>query len=76
MGEKKAKTQVLNEMQNHLQDTRPQPAAQEKWISRVGTVTLEENASAVLPKDGPPSVIAMAKSQQRRRISTLLHRGK
>lgn len=76
MGEKKAKTQVLNEMQNRLQDTGPQPAAQEKWISRVGTVTLEEDASAVLPKDGPPSMITMAKSQQRRRISTLLHRGK
>ncbi|KAH2096508.1 hypothetical protein KXW65_004410, partial [Aspergillus fumigatus] len=76
MGEKKAKTQVLNEMQNRLQDTGPQPAAQEKWFSRVGTVTLEEDASAVLPKEGPPSVIAMAKSQQRRRISTLLHRGK
>jgi hypothetical protein len=76
MGEKKAKTQDLDEMQNRLQDTRPQPAAQEKWFSRVGTVTLEENASAILPKDGPHSVIAMARSQQRRRIRTLLHRGK
>jgi hypothetical protein len=37
---------------------------------------LEEDASAVLPKDGPPSGIVMVKSQQRRRISTLLHRGK
>jgi hypothetical protein len=36
-------------MQNRLQDTRPQPAAQEKWFSRVGTVTLEENASSILP---------------------------
>ncbi|KAF7166574.1 hypothetical protein CNMCM6106_002349 [Aspergillus hiratsukae] len=76
IGEKKAKTHVLNKMQDSLQDSRPQPAAQEKWFSRVGTVTLEENASGILPRDGPTGVIAMAKIQQRSRISTLLHRGK
>ncbi|PKX89924.1 uncharacterized protein P174DRAFT_463421 [Aspergillus novofumigatus IBT 16806] len=44
-------------------------------FSRVGTVTLEENASAILPKDSPPSMTAMAKCQQRRCIRTLLHGG-
>ncbi|KAI2835493.1 hypothetical protein CBS11350_10019 [Aspergillus niger] len=76
LGERKAKTQVLNEMQNRLQNSGPPPAAQEKWISKIGAVTLEENASAIHSKDSPPSVIAMAKSQQRSRIRTLLHRGK
>jgi hypothetical protein len=76
MGEKEAKTHVLNEIQNKLQDRGPQPATQEKWLSRIGTATLEENASNILPREGPTSVIAMANSQQRSRISTLLHRGK
>jgi hypothetical protein len=76
MGEKEAKTHVLNDVQNRLQGREPQPAAQEKWFSRVGTVTLEENASGMFPREGPTSMIAMAKSQQRSRISTLLHRGK
>jgi hypothetical protein len=76
MGEKEAKTHVLNEIQNILQDREPQPATQEKWFSRVGMVTLEENASGIIPREGPTSVIAMANIQQRSRISTLLHRGK
>ncbi|KAF7173935.1 hypothetical protein CNMCM6106_008021 [Aspergillus hiratsukae] len=76
MGEKAAKTHVLNEMQNSLQDSGPQPAAQEKWFSRVGMVTLEENACGILPRDGLTSMTSMAKIQQRSRISTLLHRGK
>ncbi|KAL6229622.1 hypothetical protein BDW75DRAFT_235057 [Aspergillus navahoensis] len=75
MGEKEAKTHVLNEVQNRLQGREPQPAAQEKWFSRVETVTLEENASGIFPREGPTSVIARAKSQQRSGISTLLHRG-